>query len=241
MSDQSELRDFVKQQAAGMRRGGTVILVVGIILIGVLLFLYTYTLNVLHREWEADGIIKFANAKVLVAVDDSLPRLEKWVEDNAPNLMDQAKGKMVEYAPKLREQVEGYVGDLADNLLSQAHDAVSQQVRDVMETHGPQIREALSAAGDVQKSPTAERHLQEALQGEFEQAAINHLDPNLPELLRVLKDMDAKMKLFVESPPEKLSQEEQLERELIVILNTLFERAFAPFRGADVGEQEQSG
>jgi hypothetical protein len=231
MSEESQLKDFLKQQAAGMRRGGTAILVVGIILIGVLLFLYTYTLNVLHREWEADGIIKFANARVLVAVDDSLPKLEKWVEDSVPSLMDQAKDKMVEYAPKLREQVEGYAGNLADSLLSQAHDAVSQQVRDLMQTHGQQIREALSSAGDLQKSETAERHLREALEGEFEQAAVNHLDPSLPELLRVLNDMDAKMKLFVETPPEKLSQEDQLEREFVILLNTLFEKAFAQLRG----------
>jgi len=231
MSEQNELKDFLKKQAAGMRRGGTGILIVGIILIGVLLFLYTYTLNVLHREWEADGIIKFANAKVLVAVDDSLPRLEKWVEDSAPKLMDQAKDKMVEYAPKLREQVEAYVGDLADNLLSQAHDSVSQEVRDLMETHGQQIREALGAAGDVQKSETAERHLREALEEEFEQAAVKHLDPNLPELLRVLNDMDARMKLFIETPPDKLTKEDQLEREFVILINTLFERAFARLRG----------
>jgi len=238
MSEQNEVKDFVKKQAAGMRRGGTGILIVGIILICVLLFLYTYTLNVLHREWEADGIIKFANAKVLVAVDDSLPRLEKWVEDNAPKLMDQAKDKMVEYAPKLREQVEGYVGNVADSLLSQAHDAMRQQVTDLMQTHGAQIREALSAAGDLQKSETAERHLREALdgkekgkEGEFEQAAVNHLDPYLPELLRVLNDTDAKMKLFVETPPDKLSQEDQLEREFVILINTLFERAFSRLRG----------
>lgn len=231
MSEQNEVKDFVKKQAAGMRRGGTGILIVGIILIGVLLFLYTYTLNVLHKEWEADGIIKFANAKVLVAVDDSLPRLEKWVEDNAPKLMDEAKDKMVEYAPKLREQLEAYVGDLADSLLSQAHDAMSQQVRDLMQTHGQQIREALGSAGDLQKSETAERHLQEALEGEFEQAAVDHLDRQLPELLRVLNEMDAKMKVFIETPPGKLSQEDQLEREFVILINTVFERAFARLRG----------
>jgi hypothetical protein len=231
MSDQSDLKEFVKKQAAGMRGGGTGILIVGIILICVLLFLYTYTLGRLHREWEADGIVNYASSRALVALDGVIEGVEPWVLKNAPGLMDQAKGRMVEYAPKLREQVEAYVANLADSLLSQAHDAVSQQVRDLMQTHGQQIREALSAAGDLQKSETAERHLREALEGEFEQAAVNHLDPYRPELLRVLNDMDAKMKLFVETPPEKLVQEDQLEREFIVLVNTIFERAFARLRG----------
>jgi len=231
MSDQSDLKEFVKKQAAAMRRGGTGILIGGIVLIIALLILYTYTLGRLHSEWGVHGILDYASSKALFYLDGVIEGVEPWVLNNAPGLMDQAKDKMVEYAPKLREQLEAYAGTLADSLLSQAHDGVSQQVRDLMQTHGQQIREALSAVGDVQKSPLATRHLQEALQAEFEQAAVNHLDPYRPELLRVLNDMDAKMKLFVETPPEKLTQEDQLEREFIILVNTLVERGFSRLRG----------
>jgi uncharacterized Zn finger protein len=145
--------------------------------------------------------------------------------------MDQAKKQMVENAPKLRVQLEEYSATLADSISAEVHGEASKQVRELMATHGKEFREALDAIGDVQKSAFAERHLQEALEAEFEQTAVTHLDPYLPELLNVVKEMDEHMKLYAETAPDKLNHEQQLEQEFVIIVNTLLERGFARLQG----------
>jgi RNA processing factor Prp31 len=180
----------------------------------------------LHREWEAAGIVDYASSKALVAVDGYIENAEQWILDNAPKYMDDAKKSLVENAPKIRGYAEDWAGTLADDVSSRVHDAVSEQVRDVMKEHSKEIREALDAAGDVQKSEAAEYDLQKVLEAEFEQTAVNHVDRYLPDLLRALQDMDAKMKLYVETAPAKLTEDQQLEREFVMIINTVFERGF---------------
>ena len=59
---------------------------------------------------------------------------------------------------------------------------------------------------------------------------MKELDPNLPEYERVLEEMDAELTLLVEGDPEKLTEEQKLERELLQIINTLLERKFGELR-----------
>ncbi len=68
------------------------------------------------------------------------------------------------------------------------------------------------------------------IEEEFEALAVKELDPNLPEYERVLEEMDAELTLLVESDPEKLTEEQKLERELLQIINTLLERKFGQLR-----------
>jgi hypothetical protein len=230
----------VKAETRATRRGATILLVVGIIIACAIASYLGYFLHFLQKNYQAKDIIDVVYDKVETSATGLVPKIKPYVLDHAPGLMDQAKDQMVKYAPDLRQHLEGYAGNFADSLLAQGHDALSQEVREVMQSHSQQIREALEAAGDVQKTPFAERHLQEALEAEFEQAAVNHVDAYLPELLRVLTQTDAKLELYLKSVPEKLTQEEQLEREFVLLLNTLFERGFGRLRElypAHLGEE----
>jgi len=226
MSNDTGLKDFVKKEAAATRKGATILLVVGIIIACVIAGYLGFVLNWMQKNYQAKDIIDVVYDKVDKEVNRRLPETKDYVLKYAPQLMDQARKQIVDNAPKIRGYAEDWASTLADDVSSRVHDAVSQQVRDLMKEHSKEIREALDAAGDVQKSETAEYDLQKVLEAEFEQTAAKHVDRYLPDLLRALQDIDAKMKLYVETAPAKLTEEQQLEREFVMIVNTLFERGF---------------
>ncbi len=229
MSNETELRDFLKREAASTRRAGSFLLVGGIVLIVVLIGLYAYTVGRLNREWQAEGIIELAWAKVTVGVDAVMDRLEEDALKYAPQVMDQAKDQLVDYMPKARKRAEELLSSAADDLADRIREEAGDQVSEIMLRHEGTIRRALAAASDIEKGD-AELALKEAFEEEFEALAVRELDPNLPEYERVLEEMDAELTLLVESDPEKLTEEQKLERELLEIINTLLERKFGELR-----------
>ena len=133
--------------------------------------------------------------------------------------------------PKGRKKLEELLAQAADDLSQKVRDQASEQIEQVMLTHGQKIRAALEAVGDIQKSENAELDLKKAFEEEFEKIAVRDLDPRVHDYLTALQDIDAELTALVETPVEKLTPEQRLERELLQIVYTLIERRYARFRG----------
>ncbi len=231
MSNETEMKDFLKREAASTRKGGTILLVFGVSFVPALIGLYTYTLSRLHTEWNSEKIIEFGMLKMPVYLDAAIKGGEDEVLKRAPGLMDQAKDQLIKYMPEGRKRLEDLLAKAADDLSEKVREQASEQIEQVMLTHGPEIRAALEAAGDIQKSEDAKENLKAVLEEEFEKVAVRDLDPRVHEYLQALEDMDTELTVLVETPVEKLTPERQLERELLQIVYTLIERNYARFRG----------
>ena len=229
MSNETELRDFLKREAASTRKAGNILLVFGIVLVIFLIGLYAYTVGRLNREWQAEGIIELVWAEMTVRVDEVMDGFEEQALNYAPEIMDRAKNDLVAYMPQARKRAEELLSKAADDLAEKIREQAGDQVSDIMLRHEGTISRALAAASDIEKGE-AELALKAAFEEEFEALAVRELDPNLPEYERVLKEMDAELTLLVESDPEELTDEQKLERELLQIINTLLERKFGQLR-----------
>lgn len=230
MSNETELRDFLKREAASTRRGGTILLVVGIVVVVAIVVYFSLILSWLRKNYQAKDVVDVASDQITQYIKRAAsPEAQTWVMRNLPGLMDQAKEELVAYMPKGRKRAEELLSSAADDLAEKIREEAGDQVSDIMLRHEGTIRLALDAASDIEKSK-AELELKEALEEEFEALAQRELDPNLPEYERALKDMDAKLTVLVDTAPEELTEEEQLERELLQIINTLLERHFGRLR-----------
>ncbi len=227
MSNETELRDFVKQQASATRRGGNILLVVGIVLIVVIVGYFSYVLGRLKRELQAQDVVDIVCAKVEKAVADYMPQAETFIMEQAPTIMDEAKDQIVKNLPKLREQAEKQLEGLADSATAKIEARISDEVQGIMNTHGPEIRQALEAAGDVQASETAKLDLTNALIVEFEKVAVEEVDPFLPEILEAFEKLEGDLTVLVEKPSEQLDEVQKIEREMLQIVYTLCSRAYA--------------
>jgi len=225
MSNETDCRDFLRREAASTRTAGNILLVLGIVLVVFLIGLYSYTLGRLNREWQAKGIVDYGMARMTVAVDAAIETFEREALKRAPEIMDQAKDKLVAYMPEARKRAEELLSSAADDLAERIRAEAGDQVSDIMLRHETMISQALAAASDIEKS-NAELELKQALEEEFEALAVRDLDPNLPHYEQALKDMDEKLTVLVDTTPEELTEEQQLERELLQIINTLLERHF---------------
>ena len=232
MSNETELRDFIKQQAASMRRGGKVLLVVGIILVVVIVGYFSYILGWLKKNYQCSDVIDVAFAQVEALMADRMPQLEGWVMDQAPVIMDRAKEEIIENLPKLREQGEEYLSSVADSLTAKIQTEISDQVRELMEdpAHAASIRSALEAVSDIQKTDAADE-LEAVLREQFEEVAEKEIDPDKDEWLEALEDLHGQLTVLVETPPEQLDEVQQLERELIEIIYTLLSRTYGRIKG----------
>jgi len=231
MSNGTELTDFLKREAASLRRGATVLLVVGIIVVVVIVGYFGYILGYLQEKWEAKGFVELALHQATQALEQGRPQLETWVINELPGLMDQAKDSLVKHMPDARKKAEEVLSGAADDLADKIREQASDQVNDILLRHGTEIRLALEAAGDIQKSEDAKEDLKKVLEEEFEALAVRDLDPYLPQYLQALEDMDKELAVVVETPVENLTEEQRLERELIQIVYTLIERTYARLRG----------
>ena len=238
MSNETELKDFLQREAASTRKGANIFLVIGIVVVVAIVIYFGLILNYLKTNWQAKDVVQVASHQAELALDQVAPRMEAWVVDQLPGLMDQAKDKLIDYLPEGRKRLEDLLAQAADDLSEKVREQASEQIEQVMLTHGPEIRAALEAAGDVQKSEDAKEHLKAALEEEFEKVAVSDLDPRVHEYLRALEDMDAELTVLVETPVEQLTPEQRLERELLQIMYTLIERNYARFRGLDRGAPE---
>ena len=225
MSNETDCRDFLRREAASTRTAGNILLVLGIVLVVFLIGLYSYTLGRLNREWQAKDIVDYGMARMTVAVDAAIETFEREALKRAPEIMDQAKDKLVAYMPEARKRAEELLSSAADDLAERIRAEAGDQVSDIMLRHETMISQALAAASDIEKS-NAELELKQALEEEFEALAVRDLDPNLPHYEQALKDMDEKLGVLVDTTPEELTEEQQLERELLQIINTLLERHF---------------
>ena len=225
MSNETELKNFLKAEAAARRRGAKMLLVAGIILAVVLVVWFGYVYRRLSTELKAQDIIDIAFSKV-PAAQDLAPRVEQWVMNQAPGLMDQAKDAIVENLPKLRERAEELAGTYADILANRIYETSNQQIEEIILTHGEAVRRALAAIGDIEKSATAKEDLKKALAEEFEKVAVRELDPYLPGFLEALQDMEVELTLLVDTPSEQLTEEQRLEKELLHLVFELCTRAY---------------
>jgi len=230
MSNETELKDFLKKETAASRRGAKILLIVGIVVVVVIVGYFSYILSYLKSEWQAEDFIDVAFHQVDQAIDNYIPQAEGFVLEQVPELMDEARKRLPELVPKLRGQAEDIASDQLDALAERVHDALSDEIQQILLTHGPQVRHALSAVNDIERA-NAKRELQAVLEEEFEKTAVNELDPYLPEVLQAFKEMDADIEVLVETPVEQLSERQKLERELLQIFYTLFSRFFADIRG----------
>lgn len=231
MSNETDCRDFLRREAASTRTAGNILLVLGIVLVVFLIGLYSYTLGRLNREWQAKDIVDYGMARMTVAVDAAIETFEREALKRAPEIMDQAKDKLVAYMPEARKRAEELLSSAADDLAERIRAEAGDQVSDIMLRHETMISQALAAASDIEKS-NAELELKQALEEEFEALAVRDLDPNLPHYEQALKDMDEKLTVLVDTTPEELTEEQQLERELLQIINTLLERHFGRLQAA---------
>jgi len=231
MSNEAELKDFLRKETASTRRGANILLVGGIVVVVVIAGYFGYILNYLQRKWEAKGFVEIALNQATKALEQGRPQLEKWVIDQLPGFMDTAETQLIKYMPEGRRRAEDLIAQAADKLAAEVHERASEQIEQIMLTHGSQIRAALEASGDIQKSEDAKENLKAALEEEFEKVAVQDLDPRVDEYLKALEDMNTELGVLVESPVSKLTQEQRLERELIQIVYTLIERNYARLRG----------
>ncbi len=235
MSNETELRDFLKREAASTRKGGTILLVVGIVVVVAIVVYFSLILSWLRKNYQAKDFVDVASMMVSEYIDQAAsPEAQTWVMSKLPGLMDQAKKELVAYMPKARKRAEELLSSAADDLAERIREEAGDQVSDIMLRHEGTIRLALDAASDIERS-NAELALNKALEEEFEALAVRELDPNLPEYLRALEEMDAELTVLVDSDPEKLTDEQKLERELLQIIYTLLERNFGELRGAGAG------
>lgn len=235
MSNETELRDFLRREAASTRRGGTILLVIGIVVVVAIVGYFSWILNYLKSNYQAKDFVDVASNQITQYVKrGASPEAQTWVMSQLPGLMDQAKDELVAYMPKARKRAEELLSSAADDLAERIREEAGDQVSDIMLRHEGTISRALAAATDIERSGV-ELELKKALEEEFEALAVRELDPNLPEYERVLKDMDGQLTVLVDTPLEELTEEEKLERELLQIINTLLERNFGRLRGAGVG------
>jgi len=231
MSNDTELRDFLKRETAAMRRGGNVLLIVGIILIAVIITYFSIILSILKRDYQTNTLLDIAFNQVETAIDNATPQLESWILTNAPALMDQAEKTILEKAPEIRVKAEQMVTGLADRAAERIHQELSVQISTFIRDHAQPIRLALEAAGDIQKSQTAKEDLKGVLLEEFERVAQEELDPKLPDVLSALKDIQDELHVLLTSPTTELNEEQRLEYELIQIAFTLWSRAYSAMQG----------
>ena len=230
MSNETELRDFLKREAASTRKGGTILLVVGIVVVVAMVGYFSWILNYLKRDYQAKDLVDVASNQITQYVKRAAsPEAQTWVMSNLPGLMDQAKDELVAYMPKARKKAEELLSSAADDLAERIREEAGDQVSDIMLRHEGTISRALAAATDIERSGV-ELELKKVFEEEFEALAVRELDPNLPEYLRALEEMDAELTVLVDGDPEKLTDEQKLERELLQIINTLLERHFGRLR-----------
>lgn len=230
MNNQTELSDFLKKEAASMRRGGNILLAVGIVVVVLIVGYFGFILHYLSTKWNYDTVIGYVISRMDSALDAAPPKVEEWVLTQLPGLMDKATDTLIEKAPEIRAKAEEYADSALDEVSDRIRAQIGEKVRDLLVAHGDTIREALEAAGDIQKSEDAKEHLKVVLEEEFEKVAVADVDPYKDDVLQALKDIDNQLGVLVQTDPDKLTEEQQLERELVQIVYTLCHRLYATTR-----------
>ncbi len=215
MNNDARLKEFLSQEAARRRKAAITSLVVGI-LVAVIIAIYLGVLtHLLAKELEPKKLVEAGYGLLSPQLEDLSAQAESYALDTVPQLLDSLKDQIVERTPELRLKAQELLEGQLDTLAIKMREALSAQMVDLLSKHKDIIDKGLEHFGDAD----AEKELRLSLEALFEEVARNELDKDLPVYLSLLEDLNEKLKTYVN--PTGLSEEQLLERELIIIAKEL--------------------
>jgi hypothetical protein len=205
----------------GLRRSTTITACVGVVLIGLMYFYYSFGLKEISQLSDPQLLIGLAKDQMQVNNFPTSPAdLQKWLDDqiteNTPLIAEQFSQQAVEMAPSVRLTVENYAVEQMGLLVDQGTAFTADQFSDMVDDNRVTIEGALN---DLAKNEKLSEATMEELIGLLEKELATDIQEQASLVLGTLQVLDAKLERLATA--DDLNEEEQAERAALMIARRL--------------------
>jgi len=198
-------------------KGATTMGVVGVVLLGLLLTYFLYGKSEISQLIEPEFLVPLIEEQVK---QKALPQLssaaEKFVDDNAEDLIGKLNQQAIAFVPELRERIETYADEKSDEMLEKSTQITKEKFTKILRENKPALKKVfLELSTSEELSQASLDGLVKLIEAEVQA----DLKDDAQIILRGLKMLSTKLqKLHNKSG---LNPEEGLEREMILNLRGL--------------------
>ena len=147
-------------------------------------------------------------------IQQQLPDAEQYLKQHLiremPGLADGTVASLLNYMPKLRQEIETNANGMAKDFLESLDPEIGKLVDQVLKDHKKDIEEVLSEMAR-EKDPKV---LASAIQNEAERLLEKRVGDELRQFADILVDIERKLKVLRDT--KALTEDEELQRDLII-------------------------
>jgi len=204
-----------------------------VIIGGLILILLIAYFSIGYREIASFRDPELIISPVFQVIDDQIPvqrrQIEEQINANAPTWAKQGSEQVLKAIPPLREKIEEVAIQQADKAIAKMDTLGEEKFREVLEQNRQAVKDAIARMDENEGMPEAVLTiLQEAIEKELQIDSENQA----AAVLAVVTDLNANMTKL--QAGEGLSEEQQIEREVLMLARRLYLKHFGDMKLEDL-------
>lgn len=200
--------------------------VVGIIFLAIVVaYLSWLTSKVRGTVGDPEGLAVLIKTKADSRLPDLLEKIERALNDQAPEVVKTVRETLIGEMPKLRTRLENHVGETLDALMDKLDADMDKTIDEAIRDHKKDLQPLVAKATD----PTKAAELQEEFKDIFEDIVGKRFDEHLEKFDKSMTAIERRLdRLHI---GKNLTPEEQLEKELIATVMIAIDEAIREVGG----------